>query len=147
MSNTHWLSIIGIGDDGLDGLSAQARSALQEADKIIGGERHHSLTSEFKGERISWPSPFDVMLDVLEKSRHQKVVVLATGDPLWYSVGTRILKSIRPEEIKFFPQISAFQWASARMQWSMADCNCLTVHGREVVQILPDIAPNAKLLV
>ena len=60
------------------------------------------------------------------------MVVLATGDPLWFSVGARIGRAIPASEITFHPQLSAFQLASARMGWSLADVETLTVHGRPV---------------
>ena len=96
---------------------------------------------------MSWPSPFDAMIDVIRSHRGKRLVILVTGDPLWYSVGARITRSIPAEEIRFHPQLSAFQWASARMGWSLADCETLTIHGRASSQLLPHLAPNVKLLV
>ena len=144
---TPWLDIIGIGEDGLDGLSSQARQILQQAEVIIGGDRHHELAPDITAERVRWPSPFDVMIDVIKSYRGQKLVILVTGDPLWYSVGARILKAIPPQEVTFHPQLSAFQWAAVRMGWSLADCDTLTVHGRADSQLLPYLAPNVRLLV
>ncbi|MEO0542455.1 MAG: precorrin-6y C5,15-methyltransferase (decarboxylating) subunit CbiE [Pseudomonadota bacterium] len=142
-----WLHIIGIGEDGLDGLSKIARGLVADAEVIIGGDRHHALTSNTKAERLAWPSPFDAMIDVICAQKGKRVVVLVTGDPLWYSVGARILKSIDAQEIVFHPQLSAFQWAAARMGWSLADVETLTVHGRATEQIVPYFAPGARLLV
>lgn len=142
-----WLHIIGIGEDGLDGLSPKARSLVNGAEVIIGGDRHHALAENTAAQRIAWPSPFDAMIDVIRAQKGKRVVVLVTGDPLWYSVGARILKSINREEVQFHPQLSAFQWAAARMGWSLADVETLTVHGRAVEQIVPCFAPRARLLV
>lgn len=74
-------------------------------------------------------------------------MVLATGDPLWFSVGARIGRSIPAGEILYHPQLSAFQLASARMGWSMADLETLTVHGRPVEQMIAFIQPDARLLI
>lgn len=142
-----WLSIVGIGEDGIDGLSLSARAVLKNADIIIGGERHHGLTPDFKAMRIAWPSPFDAMIEMIKSHSKKKVVVLVTGDPLWYSVGARISRVMSTEEVEFFPQLSAFQWAAVRMGWSIADCDTLTIHGRPVEQVIPYLAPNARLLV
>ncbi|MEL6948031.1 MAG: precorrin-6y C5,15-methyltransferase (decarboxylating) subunit CbiE [Pseudomonadota bacterium] len=141
-----WLDIIGIGEDGMAGLSADARARVTAADVIIGGDRHHFLADNVTAERVRWPSPFDAMIDTIRSYRGKKLVVLVTGDPLWYSVGARILRSIPAEDIRFFPQLSAFQWAAARMGWSLADCETVTVHGRAVSQILPHVAPQVRLL-
>jgi precorrin-6Y C5,15-methyltransferase (decarboxylating) len=142
-----WLDIIGIGEDGVDGLSVSALDVLSKAEIIIGGDRHHKLAPNPDAQRISWPSPFDAMIDEIKSHRGKRIVVLVTGDPLWYSVGARILKAIPKEEVRFFPQLSAFQWASCRMGWSLADCETVTVHGRAASQILPYLAPNVRMLV
>ena len=110
-----WLTIIGIGEDGMDGLSPAARTLVENAEVIVGGDRHHNLAGNGTAERVAWPSPFDAMIEKIRSFKGRRVVILVTGDPLWYSVGARILKSIPAEEISFFPQLSAFQWASCRM--------------------------------
>ncbi|MGB7334992.1 MAG: precorrin-6y C5,15-methyltransferase (decarboxylating) subunit CbiE [Salaquimonas sp.] len=142
-----WLNIIGIGEDGVDGLSASAMAALEVAEVIIGGDRHHNLAPNVTAKRLSWPSPFDAMIDEIKSHKGKKLVILVTGDPLWYSVGARISRSMPTNEIRFHPQLSAFQWAAARMGWSLADVDTLTVHGRPVEQIIPHFSPNVKLLV
>ena len=142
-----WLDIIGIGEDGVDGLSVNALQKLQQAQVIIGGDRHHTLAPNLTAKRIAWPSPFDAMIDEIKSHKDKRIVVLVTGDPLWYSVGARILKAIPKEEVCFHPQLSAFQWASSRMGWSLADLETLTIHGRADSQILPHLAPNVRMLV
>jgi precorrin-6Y C5,15-methyltransferase (decarboxylating) len=142
-----WLSIIGIGEDGMEGLSLSARKTLEGAEVIFGGDRHHDLSVNAAAERIKWPSPFDAMIEQIKLMRGRRLVILVTGDPLWYSVGARILKAISADEITFYPQISAFQWAAVRMGWSIPDCETITVHGRADSQILPHLAPSVRLLV
>ena len=142
-----WLHIVGIGEDGMDGLTPATRAVVEAADVIIGGERHHTLTPDVTAQRIAWPSPFDALIETLEAHKGQRVVVLATGDPLWFSVGARIGRSIPSEQITYHPQLSAFQLASARMGWSLADVETLTVHGRPVSQMVAFIQPDQRLIV
>lgn len=142
-----WLHIVGIGEDGLDGLTPATRAVVEAADVIVGGDRHHALASEIGAERIAWPSPFDAMIDTLVALKGRRAVVLVTGDPLWFSVGARIGRKIPPSELVYHPQLSAFQLASARMGWSLADCETLTVHGRPVQQMIAFIQPDARLLI
>lgn len=144
---TPWLHIVGIGEDGLDGLVPTARAVVEAAEVIIGGDRHHSLSDNMSAERVAWPSPFDALIDTLQGYKGKRVVVLATGDPLWYSVGARIGRSIPPTEITYHPQLSAFQLAAARMGWSMPDVETLTVHGRPVEQMIAFIQPDQRLLI
>lgn len=143
-----WLHVVGIGEDGMDGLSPAARAVVEAAELIVGGERHHRLSGAAAGaERATWPHPFDALIDLLRSSRGTRVVVLATGDPLWYSVGARIGREIDPSEIVYHPQLSAFQLAAVRMGWSLADVETLTVHGRPVEQMIAFIQPEQKLLI
>jgi len=144
---TPWLHIVGIGEDGMAGLTAPTRAVVEAAEVIIGGDRHHLLSDAVNAERIAWPSPFDALIDTLLGWRGKRVVVLATGDPLWFSVGARIGRAIAPGEITYHPQLSAFQLAAARMGWSMADVETLTVHGRPVEQMIAFIQPQQRLLI
>lgn len=141
-----WLHIVGIGEDGMDGLSAEARKLVENAEVIVGGDRHHSLAPNVTAERIAWPSPFDAMIEEIKSHKGRRVVVLVTGDPLWYSVGARIIKGIPKEEVVFHPQLSAFQFGSCRMGWSLADVETLTVHGRAAEQVVPWFAPDVRML-
>ena len=142
-----WLNIVGIGEDGLAGLTPATRAVVEAAEVILGGARHHALIGESSAERITWPSPFDALIGTLERLRGRRVVVLASGDPLWFSVGARIGRAIDPAEIVYHPHVGAFQLAAARMGWSMADLETLTVHGRPVEQMIAFIQPGARLLI
>lgn len=142
-----WLHVIGIGEEGMSGLTPATRAVLEGADVIIGGDRHHDLSASVSAERLAWPHPFDALIDELKALKGRRVVVLATGDPLWYSIGARIGREIAPQDIVYHPQISAFQLAAARMGWSMADLETLTVHGRPVEQMKAFIQPHQRLLV
>jgi len=149
---TPWLHVIGIGEDGMAGLSAAARTQVEAAEIIIGGDRHHALAPNVTAERVAWPSPFDAMVAAIRSYEGRRVVVLVTGDPLWFSVGARLCNPkygthIPAKEIVYHPQLSAFQWAAARMGWSLADVETLTAHGRPAEQVVPAFWPGARLLI
>ncbi len=143
-----WLHIVGLGASGMDSLAPATRALVEAAEILVGAPRHHALTAEVSGaERLDWPVPFDALIESLRAHRGRRLVVLATGDPLWFSVGARIGREIPPGEIVYHPQLSAFQLAAARLGWSLADAEALTAHGRPPEQILPFLAPGARLLV
>ena len=142
-----WLNIVGIGEDGLAGLSVAARTAVKGADVLIGGTRHHALAEGVQAERLTWPNPFDAMIDRIEKLRGKQVCVLVTGDPAWYSAGVKIASHFAPDDVCIHPHVSAFQLAAARMGWALQDAVTLTVHGRPLQNIAPEVMPGAKLIV
>lgn len=142
-----WLHVVGIGEDGLDGLTPATRAVVEAAEVLVGGERHQQLADGIGAERLTWPSPFDALIGELEARRGKRVVVLTSGDPLWFSVGAKIGRRIDPKEIVYHPHVGAFQLAAARMGWSMADVETLTVHGRPVEQMIAFIQPDQRLLI
>ncbi|MCK8463929.1 precorrin-6y C5,15-methyltransferase (decarboxylating) subunit CbiE [Aliiroseovarius sp. S1339] len=143
---TPWLHIVGIGEDGIAGLTPATRAVVDAAEVIVGGARHHDFI-EGDAELLAWPSPFNSLIDELTQRAGKRVVMLATGDPLWFSVGAKIGRHIDPAQIVYHPQVGAFQLAAARMGWSMADLETLTVHGRPVEQMIAFIQPDVRLLI
>lgn len=138
------LHIVGLGADGLDGLAPVARAAVDSSEVLVGGQRHHDLTAGVTADRIAWPSPFDALLDRLAGLAGRRVTVLVTGDPMWFSAGTRIAGAF-PDAV-VHPHPGAFSLAAARMAWAVEDCTCLSVHGRAVAAIIPALAPGAQLV-
>ncbi len=144
--NARWLTIIGMGEDGLAGLSAEALSVLEAADLVVGSVRLLALAPGLGRERREWPSPFDPLIDDLMARRPSRVVVLASGDPLNYGVARKILARIPIAEVRVIPAVSALSLAAARMGWSLPDCDTLTVHGRAPANVEPFIQPGARLI-
>ena len=59
---TVWLSVIGIGDDGLASVSTRARAMIDAGDIVIGGERHLDMIPDHPGERRRWRQPLEQSL-------------------------------------------------------------------------------------
>ena len=109
MSDTAWLTIIGFGEDGLDGLSLASQNALTEAAFIFGSRRLLSfLNIPFQGKKIEWPVPFDKGISMLLAKRGKSVVMLASGDPFWFGAGNVIAKHISKDEWVAYPNSSCF---------------------------------------
>jgi precorrin-6Y C5,15-methyltransferase (decarboxylating) len=97
-SSRRWLSIVGIGEDGIEGLSATARALVSGADIVFGGERHLKLAAPLiKGRASAWPSPFARGVEEVLAARGSQVCVLASGDPFNYGVGSVLAGRVPPE--------------------------------------------------
>ena len=142
-----WLSIIGISEDGLKGLTPAARAIVDNAEVFVGGARHLAMVPEDGRERLTWPSPIRALLPEIEKLRGRRVCVLATGDPLHYGVGTTILRGVDIDEVTIVPSRSAFTMATARLGWTRHEVECLTLHGRAFSILNTYVQPGAKLLI
>lgn len=142
----HWLTIVGIGDDGLDGLSPLARSELEGAEAVFGGKRHLSFFGTTKFEKYTWQSPLQESLKSLDNFRGRPTVVLATGNPIWYGIGRTILNRYGRNEINIISSPSSFTLAAIRMGWALESSICLSVHGRPVDDIRKYFFPGARIL-
>jgi precorrin-6Y C5,15-methyltransferase (decarboxylating) len=142
-----WLTVVGMGEDGVTGLGPEARRAISQAEVLIGSERLLERVPATTGERMAWPQPFSEMVNRIEPLRGRNIVMLATGDPLNYGVARKLLEIVPPSEVVVLPGISAFSLAAARMGWSLPDTDTLTLCGRPVPGIEPYIQPDARLIV
>jgi precorrin-6Y C5,15-methyltransferase (decarboxylating) len=146
-ASPRWLSIVGIGEDGADGLSPVARGLVAAADIVFGGRRHLSLAAPLiRGATRPWPSPFDSAVDEVLGHRGRQVCVLASGDPFHYGVGAVLTRRIDAREMIVVPAPSAFSLAAARLGWSLPDTALLSVHGRTLDLVRPHLQPGARIL-
>jgi precorrin-6B C5,15-methyltransferase / cobalt-precorrin-6B C5,C15-methyltransferase len=141
-----WLSVVGIGEDGLAGLSPATRTLIETAEFVVGGERHLAMIPVGQAEQIPWAQPIAETLKFIAKLRGRRVAVLASGDPLWYGVGVLLARHFNTDEITVLPQPSAFSLAAARLGWALADCGCLSLHGRPLDSLRLHLAPGRRLL-
>jgi precorrin-6Y C5,15-methyltransferase (decarboxylating) len=142
-----WLSVIGIGDDGLAGLSPAARTLAETAETLIGGDRHLAMVPGGRAERVRWRQPLGDTIADIRARRGTRVAVLASGDPLWYGVGTVLLRHFSREEMTILPQPSAFSLAAARLGWGVAECAMLSLHGRPLDSLRLYLAPGRRCLI
>ncbi len=141
-----WLFVVGIGEDGLDGLSSTARALVDAAEILIGGTRHLAMLPEDGRPRHPWPSPLSRLVAAIEGWRGRRVCVLASGDPMWFGIGVTLARRIPAAEMVVVPAPSAFSQACARLGWPVAETRCLTLHGRPLALALPHLQPGARLL-
>ncbi|MGR3502614.1 precorrin-6y C5,15-methyltransferase (decarboxylating) subunit CbiE [Pseudaestuariivita sp.] len=136
-----WLTIIGLGEDGLNGLSSASRKALDAAQHVFGAARHLAL-AEVDG--TPWPIPFDTA--PLLACRGQKTVALVSGDPFWYGAGGSLMRDLAPGEWTAHPAPSTFQWITARLGWRMEDTLTHGLHAAPFETLLPLLTPGARVI-
>lgn len=143
-----WLSIVGIGEDGLDGITAAARVVIETADILIGGERHLAMVPAKDGDqrRITWSTPLLAQADSIADHKGRRVCVLASGDPMWFGIGTTLAKRVAADEIAVIPHAGAFSLAAARLLWPLDAVDCLSLHGRPLDLLAAFLHPGARLL-
>ncbi|WP_330886666.1 precorrin-6y C5,15-methyltransferase (decarboxylating) subunit CbiE, partial [Rudaea sp.] len=137
------MTIIGIGEDGLAGLSEASRKALGEAETVFGGERHLALAGITDRGR-AWPVPFDA--DIVLECRGRPTVVLASGDPFWHGVGGSLVGKVQVGEWIAHSAPSTFSLAAARLGWRLENVICLGLHAAPFERLLPHLVRDARIV-
>lgn len=138
-----WLTIIGIGEDGLAGLSEASRKALFNAETVFGGERHLALADVGSRGR-AWPVPFDA--DIVLSCRGRPTAVLASGDPFWCGAGASLADKLDGDEWIAHPAPSTFSLAAARLGWRLEATACLGLHAAPFERLVPHLAQDARII-
>lgn len=138
-----WLTIIGIGEDGLAGLSEASRKALANAETVFGGERHLALADVGSRGR-AWPVPFDSSAAL--SCRGRPTAVLASGDPFWYGAGASLAEKLYGHEWIAHPAPSTFSLAAARLGWRLEATTCLGLHAAPLERLVPHLAKDARII-
>ena len=105
-----WLAVVGIGEDGMAGLSARARNLVDGAEILVGGERHLAMIPPDNRRRLVWPRPLNQLLPRIAQFRGQAVCVVATGDPMYFGIGVTLSRHFLPKKWKWFLPRPLFRW-------------------------------------
>lgn len=137
------MTIIGIGEDGLAGLSEASRKALVEAETVFGGERHLALAGITDRGR-AWPVPFDA--DIVLSCRGRPTAVLASGDPFWHGIGGSLAEKLQAGEWIAHSTPSTFSLAAARLGWRLENVTCLGLHAAPFERLSPHLTRGARIV-
>ena len=147
MIHEKWLTVIGIGEDGLTGLNAVARSLIDSAEILVGGDRHLAMLPDDRRSRLVWGSPIEETIQQILSYRGKSVCILASGDPMWFGIGTTLSRRIPKTEMLVIPSPSTFSLICARLGWSITEVETISLCGRHPAILQAYIYPNAKLLI
>jgi precorrin-6B C5,15-methyltransferase / cobalt-precorrin-6B C5,C15-methyltransferase len=137
------LTIIGIGEDGLAGLSEASRNALDRAETVFGGERHLRL-ADIDGRGKPWPVPFDAACVLARRGR--PTAVLASGDPFWHGAGGSLASQLSPDEWIAHPSPSTFSLAASRLGWPLESTICIGLHAAPFERLVPLLARGVRII-
>ncbi|WP_171207794.1 MULTISPECIES: precorrin-6y C5,15-methyltransferase (decarboxylating) subunit CbiE [unclassified Ruegeria] len=147
MTDAPWLTVLGLGEDGIDGLSPASSQVLDRAEIIMGPPRHLSLLPESSAERISWPVPFAEGVPLLQQYRGRSTVVLASGDPFWFGAGSVIARSFAAGEWTALPGQSTFSLAAARLGWPLEATQTFGLHAAPLTRLRPHLSPGLRAII
>ena len=128
--------VIGITDAGASSLSPEAIDLVHRAELLCGGERHLAFFPEHPAERFVIKANLAALVERL-RFETRPVVVLASGDPCWYGIGSYIAERLGYERVRILSNLSSMQLACARLGLAWQDVVHLSAHGRQLDGILP----------
>ncbi|KJZ23870.1 bifunctional cobalt-precorrin-7 (C(5))-methyltransferase/cobalt-precorrin-6B (C(15))-methyltransferase [Tritonibacter mobilis] len=138
-----WLTLIGLGENGPEGLSDASRAALRAAEIIIGGPRHLDLVDAgARGQ--AWPVPFSTAPVLAARGR--ATVVLASGDPFWHGAGGSLLRDLDRCEWTSHPAHSCFALAANALGWKLEDTLCLGLHAAPFARLRPILGRGTQAI-
>jgi precorrin-6Y C5,15-methyltransferase (decarboxylating) len=134
------VQIIGIGDDGLEGLTVAARTKLQQAALILGARQTLAAVTDHPAEKIDIGGDLEQIVRQIEAAKGKKVVVLASGDPLFYGTARFLCDRLGKERFEVTPHVSSMQLAFARVKESWDDAYLTSL----ATQTLDVVAEKAR---
>ncbi|OPG15486.1 precorrin-6y C5,15-methyltransferase (decarboxylating) subunit CbiE [Ferroacidibacillus organovorans] len=125
--------VVGMGDDGINGLSKKVAERVYAAEILYGGERQLSFFPEFQGERRVIKTPLrDTLVEIERDATRCSVVVLASGDPLFFGIGATLVRKWGRNAIEVIPHMSSIQLAFARAGESWQNAEIVSLHGKSI---------------
>ncbi|WP_045876576.1 bifunctional cobalt-precorrin-7 (C(5))-methyltransferase/cobalt-precorrin-6B (C(15))-methyltransferase [Pseudofrankia sp. DC12] len=142
------VTVVGIGEDGWDGLGQPARAALAAADVVLGGARQLGLVAGRVRAVEAWPRDLAAAAAALPDSHAGKrVAVLASGDPMHYGVGGTLARVLGPGRVRVLPAPSSISLACARLGWPVEEVAVVSAVGRPYAAVGPQLRAGARVLV
>lgn len=132
--------VIGIGDDGARSLAAAAIDHVRAAQILAGGERHHAFFPDFSGERFVVKSNLAELVALIRERRAAaRIVVLASGDPLFYGIGSYLVEKLGRDAVEIVPHVSSMQLAFARAAIPWQNATLVSLHGKPIRNLMPAV--------
>lgn len=141
------IHVVGIGLDGAAGLAGPLRLLVEQADWLVGSDRHLAYFPDLSVQRLvlgdlhgaiaqlqrfCQPAPSEPRATKTRKT----AVILTSGDPLFFGLGRLLLEQLPPTQLSFHPHPSAVQLAFSRLKLPWQDAALVSVHGREMDQLI-----------
>ncbi|MFC5829617.1 precorrin-6y C5,15-methyltransferase (decarboxylating) subunit CbiE [Nonomuraea insulae] len=142
------ITVVGVGADGWDGLTTASRRAVESAEVLMGAPRQLGLVPASPAERVPWPSPLLPGLPALmDTYAGREVCVLASGDPMFYGIGSTLVRLLGPARVRVLPHVSSLSLACARLGWPVEQVDVVSLVGRPPAALTAALQPGRRLVV
>jgi precorrin-6Y C5,15-methyltransferase (decarboxylating) len=143
--STPKIHILGLGDDGLDGLTPSARQLIDQADLLVGTPRLLGLSGVDKNRQLVVGNDLDAAAAQLAAAAGKQIVVLASGDPLFYGVARFFCDKLGKDRFEVVPHVSSMQLAFARVKESWEDAYLANLYKGPLERVFDSIRIAEKV--
>jgi precorrin-6Y C5,15-methyltransferase (decarboxylating) len=131
--------IVGIGDDGVEGMTAHARRLVESADVLVGPESCAALVPAGLRSRLVAAANLEELVERIEAGGSKRIVVLASGDPLFYGTARYVCAKLGKERFEVVPHVSSMQLAFARVKESWEEAFLANLSGQSIERVVERI--------
>ena len=131
--------IVGIGDDGVEGMTAHSRRLLESAEVLLGPESCAPVLPTPLAGRLQTASNLEELVERIESAGSRRVVVLASGDPLFYGTARYVCAKLGKERFEVVPHVSSMQLAFARVKESWEEAFLANLSGQSIERVIDKI--------
>lgn len=146
MNDTQRILVVGVTGAGQESLPPMQLRRVLGADLLVGGERQLAYFPDAMGEKLSMSCGIGAAAERLRQAQTagQSAVVVASGDPLCYGIGTSLRRYFAADELEFLPAPSAYQLAFAALAEPWQDAALLSAHNRPLADVVQGVRQAAK---
>ncbi|MGL5033242.1 MAG: precorrin-6y C5,15-methyltransferase (decarboxylating) subunit CbiE, partial [Microcystaceae cyanobacterium] len=141
------INVIGIGLQGANSLTSDILAIIEQSTVLVGSDRHLSYFPNYLGERLILDNFTTVFATLKERLKRQEtIVILVSGDPLFFGLGRLLIENFSPEQLTFYPHLSSVQLAFNRLKLTWQDAEIVSVHGRSLELLISPLQKGVKKL-
>ncbi|MDJ0845547.1 precorrin-6y C5,15-methyltransferase (decarboxylating) subunit CbiE [Crocosphaera sp.] len=134
------IQVVGIGLNGRESLPKKIQTIVENANLLVGSDRHLSYFPEHLGDQVIIRNFYaDIKTLQQIKSYHQSIVILVSGDPLFFGLGRLLLEQFDPAELEFYPHISSIQLGFSKVKIPWHDAKIISGHGRHLDELISSL--------
>lgn len=131
--------IVGVGDDGVEGMTAQARRLVEAADVLLGPESAAAILPSPLVPKLRTAASLDDLVEKIEAAGDSRVVVLASGDPLFYGTARYVCTRLGKDRFEVVPHVSSMQLAFARVKESWEEAFLANLSGQSIERVVEKV--------
>ena len=139
-SNKFMIKVVGIGLNGKESLATKTKTIVEQATLLIGSDRHLTYFPNHSGDKMVIKNFFEDIKNLQEiKNNHEYIVILVSGDPLFFGLGRLLLEQFDIEELEFYPHLSSIQLGFSRVKIPWHDAIIISGHGRHLDELISSL--------